>query len=179
MAQEFEQLEIDSPDKINNLDTLELVNWIDAAIRSGARAGSASNFESHEQDLVTQNGLLEHITHRFESHAGAPELWTPDATPRPQPVPSAPVVVRSENPTLQHMVNLWITLRTQLLFSESAARMNGYIKREAEASVRPLLEKMQNYLTESINDLGNPTHSWVPDVDDQSVGANEGNPPRR
>jgi len=43
MAVVFEKLEIDSVESINNLDTLELVNWVDAMLKEAGRSGSASN----------------------------------------------------------------------------------------------------------------------------------------
>lgn len=176
MAVTFEKLEIDTVDSINNLDTMELVNWIDAMLKEAGRSGSSSNFESHKQDLITQQGILEHINHRFESFVGAPELWLPNTHPKPQPVPVPPDLVRVENPTMQHCMNLMIALRTQLLFSESAARMSGYVVREVEAVIRPLLAKAKAYIEDSLDDLGNSTHSYLPDVNDQQPGANPAMP---
>jgi hypothetical protein len=176
MAVEFEKLDIDTVDSINNLDTMELINWVDAMLKEAGRSGSASNFESHEQDLITQKGILAHIVHRFESFVGAPELWLPNTHPKPQPVPIPPDLVRVENPTMQHCINLMIALRTQLLFSESAARMSGYVSREVDAVLRPLFAKTTAYIDDAIADLDNSDHSYLPDVNDQAPGANKGNP---
>jgi len=176
MAVVFEKLEIDSVESINNLDTLELVNWVDAMLKEAGRSGSASNFESHKQDLITQRGILAHIVHRFESFVGAPELWLPNTHPKPQTVPAPPELVRIENPTMQHCMNLAIALRTQLLFSESASKMSGYITREVEAVLRPLFAKTTAYIEDAIADLDNSDHSYLPDVNDQAAGANPSKP---
>lgn len=176
MAQIFEKLEMDQPDTINNLDTMELVNWIDATLKACGRCGSASQFESEKADLVTVQGLFAHIAHRFQSHVEAPHLWLPNAHPRPQPVPSAPDLVRVENPTFNQFMSMLIALRTQLLFSESAAKMSGYNSREVTDAISPLMQKLTTYIADAIDDLENSSHSYVPDVDDQAAPANPGKP---
>ena len=157
---------------IANLDILDLVKLIDAGLQEAGRMNSSAQFTSHPQDLITLQGWWEHFEHRFEHHAGRPVLWMPNYAPTPLQVGIPPTLVRVENPTMQHNMNLMAALRAQLLTGESADRVSGFHEREIDAVIRPVIQKGLAYVVEAISDLGNPTHTYLPDVNNQLPGAN-------
>jgi hypothetical protein len=159
-------------DEITNLDILDLVKLIDAGMSECARMGSSHLVSSHKQDLITLRGWWEHFTHRFEHHAASPELWMPNYAPNPLQVGIPPVLIRVENPSVQHCMNLMAALRAQLLTGESADFVAGFHAREIEAVLRPTIAKGAAYIEEAITDLEKPTHTYLPDVNYQAPGVN-------
>jgi len=173
------KMEISHREKLANLDVLDMVKMIDAAMIETGACNSAGNISSHEQDLITMKGLWAHISERFEAHVDSPHIWLPNYAPTPLQVSGPPELQVVENPTLQHNLNLLAALRTQLIFSNSADRVAGFEEREVTAVLRPMIEKCIKYIDGAIDDLGNPTHNYLPDVNLQDPGVNAGNPGRR
>ena len=174
---ELIEMEIKTREKLNNLDVLHLVSLLDAMIRQCAACGSATQFESHPEDLNTMQGLWAHFNEQFLTHANAPVLWMPNYNPEPLQVSIPPKIYRVENPTLQHNLDLMAALRTQLIFSTSADKVAGFETREVEAVLVPVIAKCTQYIDGAIKDLANPTHHYIPDVNDQvQPGPNPGYP---
>ena len=173
------KMDIAHREKLANLDILDMVKMIDAAMIECGACNSAGNISSHPEDLTTMKGMWEHITERFEAHFNAPHIWLPNYAPTPLDVSGPPDIMRIENPTLMHNLNLLAALRTQLIFSNSADKVAGFEEREVSAVLQPMLDKCGQYIDGAIADLGNPTHNYLPDVNLQDPGVNEGNPGRR
>lgn len=159
-------------EKIANLDILDLVKLLDAGLTECGRMNSSAQFTSHPQDLVTLQGWWEHFQHRFDHHASSPVLWMPNYAPTPLQVGVPPVIIRVENPTMQHNMNIMAALRMQLLTGESADRVSGFHDREITDVITPVIDKGLAYIVEAIEDLSNPTHTYLPDVNNQLPGAN-------
>ena len=174
-----EEMEIAHREYLANLDILDLVKMIDMAMIECGACNSAGQSVSHVQDLITMQGAWEHIDERFEAHVNAPHIWMPNYAPTPLQVSGPPELMRIENPTMQHNLNLLAALRTQLIMSNSADRVAGFEDREIDAVLRPVIKKCRNYINMAIEDLGNPTHNYMPDVNLQDPGVNPGNPGRK
>ncbi len=171
-------MQIDTTDAINNTDTLHLVSLCDGIILQCARSPSASTHETRKQDLDIMTGWLDHFSGMFDHFSAQPETYMPHASPKPTAVPVPPTVYRVENAGVQGFMDGVSRMRTELLLSESAQRMNGFSSSFHDVVISPWIEKMRAYLGKLVEDLApeNAGHTWLPEVNEQPEPVNVGNP---
>ena len=131
------KMQVSHREKLANLDVLDMVKMIDATMIECAACNSAGNISSHPEDLTTMLGMWDHIIERFEAHFNAPHIWLPNYAPTPLDVSGPPDLMRIENPTLMHNLNLLAALRTQLIFSNSADKVAGFRNAKYRQSSSP------------------------------------------
>ena len=174
---ELGKMEFDHVDRINNVDILSLVGWVDAGIRQFARATSATRYDTHQEDVSIVKAWLTKFEKDFRNFAGEPELFMQKASPKPKPVPQPPQDISIvQNTFLQHMVYQCSTMRTELLFCESAERINGFHPSFVTATMDPWIQKQKNTIGNAEDDLANPEQTWMEEADLQEPGVNPGEP---
>lgn len=155
-----------SPETIQNMDILDLVNRIDAYCQEFSRCASATRCETSQHDLRRSRDVLARFRERFELYAGDPELDLPKYHPEPLRLPVPPALNRIENADLQQILNMWIITRIELAFSDSAERASGFKSADIER-IRKVMEKIDK--TNAAIE-GNPEID-LPDVDVQEPPA--------
>lgn len=170
-------MEFDSIERINNADIINLVSWIDVGLRQFSKAPSSSRMDTQMADLDIADGWLARFKQYFQHFSGQPELYMPKASPKPKAIPAPPSDVKIvQNPVLQMMMYQLSHMRTELLYCESAERINGFHPNEVAVVVGPWIEKQELFLEEARVNLGNPSRTWMPEADVQEPGVNPGEP---
>lgn len=172
-------MDIDHTEYCGNSDIIGLVAQIDILLRQLSRCPSATRNDVQAMDVTIQAGWSAKFEKTFELFAGDPELYMPNASPKPKKMPEAPNdIAIVQNPDIQHQMYELSQLRTQLLFSENRERLNGFHTVSAEAEVRPWIEKFNKYilLQKSHVDPENAISTYQPDANLQDSGVNPGYP---
>ncbi len=157
---------IRSPETMQNLDILDLVNRLDAYVQEIARAASATRRETSPHDLQRSRQMLERFEQRFDLYAGDPELDLPKYHPEALRLPAVPELNRVENADSQQLMIMWVALRIEITFSDSAERASGF-KPADIARIKPVLIKIGK-MNDSIEKL---PEIDLPDVDIQDPPA--------
>lgn len=119
-------MDIQTKEKIQNLDVVDLVNRLDRFMAEVSRAASATRTETSTHDVQRQQDILKRFESRFQMYAADPELDLPHYHPKPMQVPVPPEINIVENNDSQQLLNLLSALRTELLFSDSAERSTSF-----------------------------------------------------
>jgi hypothetical protein len=166
-----ERIVIQSPDVIQNLDVLDLINRIDRYMLEMSRCASATRTETSVHDIKRAADLLSNLRDRFHLYDGPPELDLPKYHPKPigVPVPPEPLIV--ENPDVQQLINILSALRIEVSFCDSAERASGFSRADA-GRVGPVLDKIEMLIAAI---TANPEID-TPDVDKQEPSINPGVP---
>lgn len=171
------KMEFDHIERINNADIINLVSWIDTGIRQCARAPSASRTDTQKADIDIVKAWVARFRQYFEHFAASPELYLPKASPKPKPIPSPPADISIvQNPVLQMMMYQLSHMRTELLYCESAERLNGFHPQESSVAIRPWIDKQEAFLAQAEANLAEPGRTWMPEADLQEPGVNAGEP---
>ena len=171
-------MEIDHTEYCGNSDVIGLVSQIDIAFHQFARCPSATRNDVQIMDVNIMDGWLNKFEKTFELFAGDPELYLPNASPKPKKMPEPPVINIVQNPDIQHQMYELSQLRTQLLFGETRERLTGFHSVAADAEVRPWIVKFKKY-TDLMRDHVDPENAistYQPDANLQDSGVNEGYP---
>jgi hypothetical protein len=172
-------MDIDHTDYCGNSDIIGLVAQIDILLRQLSRCPSATRNDVQTMDVRIQGGWISRFEKTFELFAKEPELYMPNASPKPKKMPAAPNDINIvQNPDIQHQMYELSQLRTQLLFSENRERLNGFHSVSAAEEVRPWIVKFKKYIdlqAEHI-DPENAISTYQPDANLQDAGVNAGYP---
>jgi len=161
-------MEFDTVERLNNADIINLTSWIDTGLRQFARAPSSSRTDIVKADVDIAKAWVARFKQYFEHFAGSPELYLPKASPKPKPLPVPPADIKIvQNPVLQMLMYQLSHMRTELIYCESAERINGFHPQEAAVAIRPWIEKQEKFIAEAEANLGNPALVLVVLVDDQ------------
>lgn len=136
------QMEIQTREKIQNLDIVDLTNRIDRFMSEVSRAASATRTETSVHDIQRQEDILNRLESRFQMYSAEPELDLPHYHPKPMDVPKPPVVNVIENNDNQQVLNLLSAFRTELLFSDSAERSTSFNPAD-KGRVQALIDKLR------------------------------------
>ena len=171
-------MNIDHVEAINNSDSICLVALIDMALMQFSRCPSATTNEIQQPDLNIMRGWISLFEQNFEHFCEQPQLYMPKAHPKPKALPVPPVVNIIQNASLQHQMYELSHMRTELLHSEDAERLNGYHSQTASVVIRPWIQKFKNYNEQlGLNiDPANANRTFFPDADLQEPGVNPGEP---
>jgi len=171
-------MELDHVEAISNSDIINLVSLVDIALMQFSRTQSATTHGTHKADIEIIKGWAARFQQSFEHFAKAPELFMPKAHPKLKNLPTPPVVHIIQNSSLQNLLYSLSHLRTELLYCESAERLNGFQPRQAEVVINPWIEKFNDYvdlMSENV-EPDNAERTWFPDADLQEPGVNPGEP---
>lgn len=171
-------MEIDHTEYCGNSDIIGLVAQIDLGLQQFSRCPSATRNDCQDMDVQIMQGWIDKFEKTFELFAGTPELYLPNASPKPKKMPNPPVIKIVQNPDIQHQMYEMSALRTQLLFSENRERLTGFHSVSAEAEVRPWIVKFGKFvdLMRSHVDPENAISTYQPDSNLQDAGVNPGYP---
>ena len=158
---------ITSPEVMQNMDILDLCNRIDTYLLEVNRCASATRHETSDHDSKRMIDIVERFKSRFEHYKGEPELDLPKYHPKPLQMPAAPELNRVENNDLQQVINVFVALRIEVAFSDSAERASGFKGADAK-SIDVVIEKLEK-LVKLIDD---EDEIDLPDVDRQEPSAN-------
>ena len=172
------KMDIDHIEFCGNSDSIALVAMIDLGLHQFSRCPSATRNDCQGPDVAIMRGWIEKFERMFDVFEKEPELYLPNASPKPKKMPEPPVINIVQNPDIQHQMYELSSMRTQLLFGESRERLNGFHSKAAELEVRPWIQKFKNYieLMESHIDPQNAISTYQPDANLQDSGVNQGNP---
>ena len=175
---ELGKMVFDEIDAISNSDIINLVARIDLGLMQFSRTQSATTTGTHAADVNIIDGWVNSFEQFFEHFADQPELFMPKAHPKPKTLPAAPDVNIIQNPSMQNLLYSLSHLRTELLYCESAERLNGFHSQQADVVVRPWITKFKAFAAEmrSNIDPANAARTWFPDADLQEPGVNVGEP---
>ena len=137
-----ETVDIPSPETLQNMDIIDLVNRIDRMILETARNQSHTRTETMGADIQRRHEMTSWLKSRFELYAGQPELDLPKYHPRPLQCPTPPEVNKVENPDSMQLINMLVAQRTELVYSDSSERassFSGFDKKRQET----LFEKIE------------------------------------
>jgi hypothetical protein len=171
-------MDLDHTEHCGNSDTIGLVAQIDLMLVQYSRCPSATRNDVQSMDVQISVGWINKFKRTFELFAGAPELYMPNASPKPKKMPEPPVINIVQNPDIQHQMYELSQMRTQLLFSEGRERLNGFHSTAAVAEMRPWIEKFEKYnqLMQDHVDPENSISTYQPDSNLQDAGVNAGYP---
>jgi len=165
---------IDHRESINNADIICLVAYLDMGMQQLSRSPSATRNDVMAMDISIMEGLVSIIRQNFEAFSGKPELYMPNAAPKPKKLPEPPSINIVQNPGIQHQMYELSHMRTQLLFSEDAERMNSFHQVSAREVITPWVEKFESYnalLRENLEPT-NSGRTFMPDANAQDAGVN-------
>lgn len=171
-------MDLDHTEYCGNSDIIGLVAQVDLCLVQLGRCPSATRNDVQSMDVEIQQGWIDKFQKTFELFAGDPELYMPNASPKPKKMPEPPTIHIVQNPDIQHQMYELSQLRTQLLFSEGRERLNGFHTTAAAAEIRPWIEKFGKYieLQRSHVDPENSISTYQPDANLQDAGTNPGYP---
>ena len=169
-------MSIDHTEHCGNSDIIALVALLDLGLTQLSRCPSATRNDCQPQDVAIIVAWTARFKEEFEVFSGKPELYLPNAAPKPKLMPAPPVIKIVQNPSIQHQMYEMSQLRTQLLFSEDRERTTGFHPTAAAAVVAPWIEKFTLYNELMAERLGKPEQSWQPDANLQDPGVNVGHP---
>lgn len=172
------QMQIDHVDAINNADSICLVAYLDMGLMQLSKCPSASRNDIQRADLEIMMGWIDVFEQNFLHFAAQPELYMPKAHPKPKALPKPPVVNIIQNPAIQHQMYEMSHMRTELLHSEDAERLNGYHSKTTEVVITPWIAKFKAYNTQLAENIDpqNAQRTFMPDADLQEPGVNPGEP---
>lgn len=172
------EMVIDHVEAINNADSICLVAYLDLGLQQFSRCPSSTSSEIQLADLNIMRGWIDVFEQNFEHFAAQPQLYMPKAHPKPKTLPTPPSVKIVQNPAVQHQMYELSHMRTELLYSEDAERLNGFHSQTAQVVVRPWIAKFKAYCEQlGLNiDPDNAERTWFPDSDLQEPGVNAGEP---
>jgi hypothetical protein len=171
MASNNEEVVIPSPEVLQNLDIIDLINRCDRFILETARNASATRTETNPHDARRRHEITDRFERRFQMYAAEPELDLPKYHPRPLKCPVPPDVNKVENNDSMQLVNMLVALRTELSYSDSAERASGF-KAADSIRIQTVVDKIK-----IINDaVTNDPEIDTPDVDLQEPPVNPNNP---
>lgn len=172
------QMDIDHIEYCGNSDSIGLVAQIDLGLHQFSRCPSATRNDCQMPDVEIMQGWIDKFEKTFIVFKDEPELYLPNASPKPKKMPEPPVINIVQNPDIQHQMYEMSAMRTQLLFGESRERLNGFHSKAAEIEVEPWIKKFKNYvsLMKSHVDPENAISTYNPDANLQDPGVNPGNP---
>lgn len=172
------EMAIDHTEFCGNADIIALVAIIDMGLYQLGRCPSATRNDCQQADVDICKGLISRFRQNFELFAGTPELYLPNAAPKPKKMPEPPQINIVQNPAIQHQMYELSHLRTQLLFSEDAERLSGFHSKTSEVVILPWIEKFESYndaMAENV-DPSNADRTFMPDANRQDAGVNPGHP---
>ena len=117
---------IDQPEKVQNLDILDLVSRIDRACWELHDCVSATRHESTPPDLTRWDALYGDLNRKFQLYKSEPELDLPKYHPKARPTPTPPILEIRQNVDVMAQIQLLIALRTEMVFSGAAERVTGF-----------------------------------------------------
>lgn len=169
---------IDHTEYCGNSDVIGLVAQIDIGLNQFARCPSATRNDCQRMDVLIMRGWLDKFEKTFKLFAADPELYLPNASPKPKKMPEPPKIKIVQNPDIQHQMYELSQLRTQLLFSENRERLTGFHSVSAKEEIAPWIAKFRKYidLMESHVDPENAISTYQPDANLQDAGVNPGYP---
>lgn len=168
---EFEQVIIDSPTNIQNMDIIDLTNRIDRFMLEVGRSASATRSETNPHDVARRHSITAWIESRFQLYAGEPELDLPKYHPKPLKCPTPPVLYKVENGDAMQLINMLVALRTELTWSDSSERASGFSHAD-QTRIQTLIDKIKIVNVAVENDPEIDT----PDVDLQEPPVNPSEP---
>lgn len=172
------QMSIDHTETCGNADIIGLVALIDMGLNQLSRCPSATRNDCQEMDVNISKGLISRFKQHFTLFAGNPELYLPNAAPKPKAMPNPPEINIVQNPAIQHQMYELSHMRTQLLYSEDAERLSGFHSISADGVIAPWIAKYEAFndlMAENVDPL-NAERTFMPDANLQDAGANSGFP---
>lgn len=119
-------IEITQPEKIQNLDILDLTYRIDRWLNEMQKSVSATRNESTKADRDRWNALLGDFGRKFILSKAEPEMDLPKYHPISRPLPPVPVLEDKQNVDVMRCTHLLIACRTEILESGDAERVSGF-----------------------------------------------------
>ena len=159
---------IESPEKMQNLDIIDLCNRLDTYLLESAQSASATRHETSDHDSKRMEAMIARFKSRFELYNGEPELDLPKYHPKALPVPTPPTINNVENADIQQFLKLLIALRIELAFSDSAERSTSF-KSADKARVDAVIEKLEKF----VKVVDGEDEIDLPDVDRQEPPAQQ------
>ena len=172
MASNDEVVNIPSPETLQNMDIVDLVNRIDRILLETARNQSHTRTETMNADIKRRIDMTAWLRSRFNLYKSVPELDLPKYHPRPLQVPVPPVINKVENPDSQQLINMYVAMRTELVYSDSGERASSFSTFDAERigvlfdkveQVNEAVEQMPGVDTPDVDLQEPPVNSNIPD----------------
>jgi len=165
------QVVIPSPDILQNMDIIDLINRTDRFILETARNASHSRTETNPHDARRRHEIMARLESRFKLYADEPELDLPKYHPRPLVCPVPPEVLKVENNDSQQLINMLVALRIELAYSDSGERASGFKNADA-IRIQTLIDKIK-IVNQAVSD---DPEIDTPDVDLQEPPVNANTP---
>lgn len=165
------EVKIPSPETMQNMDIVDMINRVDRFILETARNASATRTETNPHDARRRHEITARLESRFQLYAGDPELDLPKYHPRPLECPTPPEIIKVENNDSQQLVNMLVALRIELAWSDSGERASGF--KDADiVRIQTMMDKIK-IVNQAVTD---DPEIDTPDVDLQEPPANPNNP---
>lgn len=158
---------IPSPEIMQNLDIIDLINRTDRFILETARNASSTRTETNPHDARRRHEITDRFESRFQMYAAEPELDLPKYHPRPLACPEPPTINKIENNDSMQLINMLVALRTELAYSDSAERASGF-KAADSLRIQTVVDKIK-IINQAVTD---DPEIDTPDVDLQEPPAN-------
>ena len=171
MASTNDQVVIPSPETMQNMDIIDLINRTDRFLLEPARNASSTRTETNPHDARRRHEILTRLVARFQLYAGEPELDLPKYHPRPLECPEPPEIFKIENNDSQQLINMLVALRTELAYSDSAERASGF-KDADTVRLQTMMDKIA-IVNQAVTD---DPEIDTPDVDLQEPPVNANTP---
>ena len=171
-------MDIDHIEHCGNSDSIALVALIDIGLHQFSRCPSATRNDCQGPDVAIMEGWIAKFEKTYSVFKDEPELYMPNAAPKPKKLPNPPVINIVQNPDMQHQMYEMSQMRTQLLFGESRERLNGFHSQAGALEIEPWIQKFKNYtsLMKEHVDPANAISTYNPDANLQDPSVNPGNP---
>ena len=166
-----EVIVIPSPDVLQNMDVIDLINRIDRILLETGYNQSHTRTETMSADVKRRIDMTAWLRNRFDLYAGVPELDLPKYHPRPLQVPTPPVINKVENPDSMQLMNMYVAMRTELAYSDSSERASSFSTFD-KTRIETLFDKIEQINEAVENDPAVDT----PDVDLQEPPTNDNLP---
>ena len=171
MAANNEEVVIPSPEILQNLDIIDLINRTDRFMLETARNASSTRTETNPHDARRRHEISARLESRFQMYAAEPELDLPKYHPRPLKCPVPPDIFKIENNDSMQLVNMLVALRTELAYSDSSERASGFKAADA-LRIQTVIDKVK-IINQAVTD---DPEIDTPDVDLQEPPVNANNP---
>lgn len=155
----------------NNSEVAELIEVCDDSVRQITACGSAHKRNWQQPDLIIIRTIHNRLDTMVEDFEKKPEQYVPNADNIDIEIPTPPICQLPENFGASIISRQIARLRSQLRNGSSSEQTSGFHRSELKYVIRPILEKLDEYLQreEATQADNNAEPDWFPDVRDQEA----------
>ena len=160
---------VPQPDKIQNVDVLDLSVRVDRWCKEMNDCPSSTRNESIEDDRGVWRGLYEDLNAKFSLASSAPELYLPKYHPHALGVQAQPQLINVQNADIMSLTNLLRAWRTELTHSNNAERSSGFA-----AGPKGESERVLERLGKMLDEIDSRPEQRAPNAPDQKATGTAG-----